>query len=340
VTNPNLPQISIIIPCRNEAAFIDGCLRSIYACPLDPQTFEVLVVDGQSTDSTPQIVQAWADQHPNLRLLRNSQKIVPVAMNLGIEAAQGSILIRMDAHATYPSNYIPLCVETLEQTQADNVGGIFVTLPRGEGLQAQLVQAISTHRVGVGNASYRLLPEAGYTDTIPYGCYPRATFERFGKYDERLVRNQDYEFNRRIMTQGGKIWLNPQVEVHYYNQPTLLGLYRQAFFTGKWNAWMWILAHYTFMPRHAIPAIFVLALLFGLVLGVFSSLGSYLLALMLIPYTLLTLWAGMEQTRRYHLPLWAVVGLSGLFFGYHLAYGSGTLYGAVLLLMGRADVQK
>jgi len=250
----NKKYVSIIIPCRNEEKFISKCLDSIIVQDYPKDKVEVLVVDGMSNDKTRDIINEYSRRYQYMNLLDNPKKIVPAAMNIGIKAASGDRIIRLDAHSEYPKDYIKNCIETAKRTNADNVGGVVVTQQNGNSFSAGCVQAITTHRFGVGNAEYRLEPQESLADTVAYGCFKAEIFERIGLYDERLIRNQDYELNQRIMKAGGNIWLNPKIKVVYYNQSTIKGLFRQAFFTAEWLSWMWYLAPYSFKVRHAIPA--------------------------------------------------------------------------------------
>lgn len=169
-------------------------------------------------------------------------------------------------------------------------------------------------------------------------------FEEAGLFDERLVRNQDYEFNRRLRRAGKRIWFNPAIRAEYYNQATLGGLFRQAFGTGKWNPWTWFVAPYAFAARHAVPGIFVVGLL--LVLGSTIVLGSWFivpgswigLTAILVPYFVLALVASFQQGRRFGFSLTPL--LPALFLAYHFFYGLGTLWGALRLLVGATPVQR
>jgi len=212
------------------------------------------------------------------------------------------------------------------------------TLPPGSGFEGRLVQALTTHRFGVGNAEFRLGATEGPADTVPYGCYRREVFDRLGWFDERLTRNQDYEFSRRILAAGGKIWCNPAIRTKYYNQATLGGLFRQAFNTGRWNPWMWFVAPYSFAPRHAVPGLFVLGLLVVLGSWCLVPWGWMLLAAITVPYLTLALLASFQQSRRYGLRFLPLLPL--LFFAYHTSYGLGTLWGALRLLFGATPIQK
>ncbi len=331
------PLVSIVVPTRNEASFIDRCLRSIFAAAPAPSDVEIIVVDGMSEDGTRRILADWADR-PNLKVLDNPQRIVPTAMNIGIRAARGKWIMRIDAHAEYPPDYLDRCLAISRQTGMDNVGGVVVTLPRDESCQARLVQAVTTHPFGVGNSGFRTGAPAGQADTVPYGCYRREVFSRIGLYDERLVRNQDYELNARLRKAGGAIWRDPAIRILYYNQSTVTGLLRQALVTGQWNPWMWYVAPYSFAWRHAAPAAFVGALL-GAFLLALSVPGLALVSagVVLVPYWLATFAASFQQSSRHGR--WMLPCLPPVFWAYHLAYGLGALWGICLLGVRRAPVQ-
>jgi glycosyltransferase involved in cell wall biosynthesis len=269
-------------------------------------------------------------------VIENPQRIVPMALNLAILRARGKWIVRMDAHSEYPPDYLKLCIETGERMGADNVGGTVVTLSGQETFMGRIVQALTTHRFGVGNAGFRVGSAEGPTDTVPFGCYRRRVFERVGWFDERLVRNQDYEFNRRLAKAGGRIWLNPEINASYYNQAHFAGLLRQAFITAEWNVYMWYLAPYSLTWRHAIPLAFISTLILTASFSFVSPPALIVLAVILSAYFILALKAAGEQSKRYGKRLFPFLPFA--FWFYHLAYGLGELKGILMLLMGRAPV--
>ncbi|MCF6147999.1 MAG: glycosyltransferase family 2 protein [Candidatus Kuenenia sp.] len=333
-----LPFISIIIPCRNEEKFISKCLDSIVVQDYPKDKIEVLVADGMSNDKTREIIKEYSRQHQYINLLDNTGEIVPTAMNIGIKAARGKWIVRLDAHSEYSKDYLKNCIDTAKRTNADNVGGVVVTQQNGSSFGARCVQAITTHRFGIGNATFRLESIEKPVDTVPFGCFRSELFNRIGLYDERLVRNQDYEFNQRIIKTGGSIWLNPKIKTGYYNQSTLKGLFRQAFVTAEWLSWMWYVAPYSFKVRHAIPVFFTLGLLSILIVLPFHSFGLYSLSVIFFPYFFLNLISSCQQAVRYNWRIGLV--LPFLFFFYHIVYGAGTLWGAIRLIVKSAPVQK
>ena len=261
--------VSIIVPCRNEEAFIADCIASVLDFDIPEHIqIEVLVLDGLSEDQTVIKLRSILEKDARVKLFTNPGKIQSTAINIAVKEAQSEWILRLDAHSTYPQNYLKLCYETMLRTGADNVGGLFITQPRGANYQAYLVQALTTHPFGVGNAGFRIGMSEGQADTVPYGFYRKSLFAKIGLMDERLVRAQDYEFNRRILASGGSIWRNPQIHVTYYNQPSLLGfLKKQLLLEAPYNAYMWYLAPYTFAFRHAVTAVFTIGVMGGLLLS-------------------------------------------------------------------------
>jgi glycosyltransferase involved in cell wall biosynthesis len=330
--------VSIVIPCRNERGHIEKCVRSVLRQESLPDGFELIVADGMSDDGTREILTRLAAEDPRLQVIDNPQRIVPTALNLAIRRARGEWVVRLDAHSEYPPNYLKLCIETGERRGADNVGGAVVTLSREETFIGRIVQALTTHRFGVGNAGFRVGAEEGVADTVPFGCYRRQVFERVGWFDERLVRNQDYEFNRRLAKAGGKVWFTPRISAVYYNQGDLAGLLRQAFVTGEWNVYMWYVAPYSFVWRHAIPLAFVTSLIFtGLCFLIWPWFAFIVLAAIAAPYLTLALAAAREQSKRYGKRLFLLLPVA--FWLYHLAYGIGGVKGILRLLVRRSPVQ-
>ena len=332
--------VTVVIPCYQEERFITGCLNSVREFTLPAGIdIEVLVVDGGSTDDTRALVRAAAERDRRIRLLDNPGRIQSSGMNIGIAASRGEYILRLDAHSTYPANYLAECLDTLLRTDSDNVGGVAVTRAGGDGYQASLTQALTTHRFGVG-ASFRTGAKEGRADTVPYGFFRRDVFDRFGLFDERLARAQDYEFNRRITAQGGKIWLNPRIVVQYNQQPTLRRFLRKQFvLDAPFNAYMWYLAPYAFTPRHAVTLVFALGLLIGVPLAFVWTPLALALGAALGVYALLALLASAQQAVAYRHAR-HVLFLPFCFFAYHLAHGIGVLRGLARVIAGRAPVAR
>ncbi len=332
-----LPEISVILPVRNEERYIRDCVASIFAQDYPVGKMEVYFVDGCSEDRTVQCLQELRELHPQIHVLHNPDRTVPYAMNIGIRESEAPVIIRLDAHAEYPPDYIRRSVEALLSVECENAGGVFET--HGRGYMGEAIAEMLKTPLGVGNASYRLSEKAGYVDTVPFGCFRRALFERIGGFDERLTRNQDNELNYRIRKNGGKIWMDPKIRVRYYCRDTVSGILRMAYMNGKWNVITMALVPGSMGMRHFVPLAFVLctaAGLIGLLCG--NAVISGLLALMWGAYLLLDgfySWAIAKEKGWRFLPTEFF-----LYPAFHIAYGIGSMAGLIRLPAFLAEERK
>lgn len=333
--------VTIAIPCLQEREFIGACLDSVtrFEVPSD-MSIEILVLDGMSKDGTREIVREFAARDSRVRLVDNVNRSQSAALNLAISQAKGAYLLRLDAHSVYPANYLASTLATAIRTGADNTGGVVATLRRGDTYQSSLVQAIITHQFGVGDSGFRTDAGEGPADTVPYGCFRKAVFDRVGFFDERLVRAQDYEMNRRIAAAGGTIWRDPRIRVLYYPQPDIRSfIRRQVAYEAPYNAYMWYLAPYAFAARHAITGVFALGVLGGILLSPFFAVIRHIFAAVMLLYLLLAVMAGVQQAIRYRQPLHTLTAPPA-FFAYHFLHGLALLGGLLRLALGIAPVQK
>lgn len=193
-------RVSLIAPCRNERPHIDAFCNDALAQRLPPGwVLELCIADGQSDDGTRERLQHLAAADPRLRWIDNPGRIVSTGLNQALAASRGDVVVRMDIHTTYADDYVAAGIAALAATGADNVGGPWRAEPAaGAGPTARAVAAAFQSRWVAGGADSRRVDHAGEVDTVYLGCWPRGTFERFGNFDENLVRNQDDEHNLRI----------------------------------------------------------------------------------------------------------------------------------------------
>lgn len=229
------PLVSVVLPIRNEAAHIDACLERLLEQDYPAELLEFLVVDGRSQDGTREVVQRVQQRHPQvrLRLLDNPHRIVPPALNIGIRAAQGEVVVRMDGHAKPTHDYVSKCVAALARSGAANVGG--VVEPVGDTPFGQAVALATRHPLGAGDARYRIGGEAADVDTVMYGAFRRDVFERVGLFDESMVRNQDYEINVRIRAEGERVHFDPAIRFAYRPRGSVRSLWSQYAQYGWWR---------------------------------------------------------------------------------------------------------
>lgn len=335
-------SIAIILPCRDEEHHIEKCLHGIlhFTMPAGA-SLTVLVVDGGSTDGTPERVKLIAERDNRVRLLDNPARFQGHAVNQVLHQWKGDLCLWLGAHTYFPSDYVQLCYETAQRTGADVVGGICRTEPGGTGYPAQVVQALTTHRFGVGGSSFRIGGQEGPVDTVAYALFRRSVFDKVGLLDERLVRAQDYELNCRLRKAGLTIWMNPAISCSYHNQASLRAfLEKQFFLEAPYNAYMWYLAPYSFTPRHAITGFFAAGVIGGLALSLFypKAIGVPFAAVMVL-YVTLAVLSSIQQAIRYK-KIRHILLLPFAFFLYHFTHGLGLLIGLLRLATFTAPVQK
>lgn len=321
--------VSIILPERNEANHICECIESIIAQTYPRDSLEVLIVDGMSTDGTKQILKRYCNKYPFIRLLDNTKKIVPRALNMGIKAAKGDIILRMDAHTHYHKDYVLKCVEALKKTGAANVGGPIVTLPGSDTLVAKAISLATSNSFGVGNSKFRTADKAQYVDTLAFGAFRRQIFEKVGLFNEKLGRNQDIEFNSRIVRGGGKIYLSPEIKSYYYNQSTLKGLWRQNSRNGMWNIFTLSVNKHALSLRHLIPLFFTLSLLCCLPLSIISSLFLLIFSFIVSVYLITSMAVSLKIALKEGYKMIGALPIA--FAVLHFSYGFGCLWGLIRL---------
>ncbi len=218
--------VTVAIPLFNDRAGIVTCLEAVLAQQEAGSRVEaVLVVDGGSTDGSRELVTAIAARDPRVRLLDNPQRYVPFALNRAVEVAPSPVIVRVDSHAVLAPDYVDAAVATLARSGADVVGGPM--RPVGDTPVGRAVAWALGSRFGIGGSRFHREGEAGETDGVYMGVFPRTTFERFGRFDERFARNQDDEFTYRVREQGGRVVLDPAMQSSYTPRDDFGALYRQ-----------------------------------------------------------------------------------------------------------------
>lgn len=265
-------SVSVICPIYNEEKYITKCIDSIIEQDYPKEDLEILFVDGMSTDRTREIVANYQANYPFIHLLDNPNKIVPYAMNIGIKAASGEIIIRLDGHALYPNDYFSQIVEWHKKLpDAWNVGGVCDTKVVNSTPDSEAIAMVMSDKFGVGNSTFRTGTDADYikVDTVPFGAYKAFVFDKIGLYNEQLVRCQDIELNKRIAHAGGSIYMVPSIHCTYIPRDNYKAFARNRYLTGFWVIKTCFITKTTknLGLRHFIPAAFVLSLLIPLLLG-------------------------------------------------------------------------
>jgi glycosyltransferase involved in cell wall biosynthesis len=317
----DLPFVTVIMPVFNEAAFIARSLGAALGQDYPAERMEVLVVDGRSSDATRSVVAGIGD--PRVRLLDNPQRDQASALNVGIAAARGAIIVRVDGHCEIPAHYVRLCVETLAESGADNVGGQMRAV--GRSAFARAVAAATMTPFATGGSRFHYSVQAGDSDTVYLGAFRREVFERAGLFDPDAVPNEDFELNYRLRMQGGRVYYNPEIWATYYVRPSLMALLRQYGRYG-WRKGFIMRRHPgSIQLRHLVPPLFVMALLAALGAAAIMPRLWWIAAAIGGTYTAALLGITAVTAARHgwqHLPLLPVV-----FMVIHLSWGGGALAG-------------
>jgi succinoglycan biosynthesis protein ExoA len=270
-----LKNITVIIPVYNEEKFLPEIFESLKSQDYPKESTEVIFVDGNSDDNSIKLLEAFKIEYPNLKVLINPEKIVPISMNLGIREAKGEFVIRWDAHSKYGNDYFSKCVEYLEKTGAENVGGPIRLI--GDFPVQKAIRLATTCPFGIGNSGFHYENFEGYVDTVYLGAYRKNVFDKIGLYDEELVRNQDDELNYRLIKSGGKIYMTPEIISFYYPRPSLKKLWIQYYQYGYWKVRVIQKHKAPASIRHLVPGTFVLSIFLGLILSFYKGLGLIIL---------------------------------------------------------------
>jgi succinoglycan biosynthesis protein ExoA len=228
------PLVTIAMPAFNEEHYIEACIASVQAQDYPADRIEILVADGRSTDRTREIIERLTAADPRIRLVDNPERLQAAGLNRVVREARGDVIVRMDVHCEYAPTYVRRCVETLERTGADNVGGAQRARARTF-FQKALCAALESP-LGVGGARYRSADQEGYVDTVFLGAFRRRVFETVGLYDPNAITNEDAELNQRLIATGGKVYLSPEIEVHYYPRDSFTALAKQYYKYGRGRA--------------------------------------------------------------------------------------------------------
>ena len=312
-----LPLVSVLLPVRNEAAFIARCLGAVLAQDYPADRLEILVADGQSDDGTPELIRALPGGE-RVRILTNPARIQAAGLNLLIREAQGDVLVRVDGHTIIAPDYVRACVDALSETGAWNAGGPMRsagTTPTGKAIAAAGASPFAVP------SAFHVRQTAAFTDTVYLGAWPRWVFERVGGYNEHVGVNEDYELNVRIRQAGGQIYLTPAIRSTYYGRQTLGALARQYRRYGQSKVKTLAEHPGSLRPRQLAAPVLVAALALGGPLALVSRPIRILFGLLLFAYAAATLLASLHTASRSGWRL--LPRLPVIFATMHLSWGAG-----------------
>jgi len=281
--------VSVIVPCFNEEKYIANCIYSLLNNGIDHEQLDIIIIDGGSSDKSVSIINAYIENFSCIRLFHNEKTITPVSLNIGVKNATAEYFLIASAHASFENGYIQECLNAIEKYKADVIGGVIETTTLTQNKLTNSIVAVLSHAMGVGNSMFRLgTRNVIEVDTVPYGLYKREVFEEVGFYNEKLVRNQDIEFSKRLKRHGKKIVLIPGISCKYFARENLKDIAKNNYLNGFWNIKTVLITRslLSLSLRHFIPLFFLLSLISPILISIFYV--NYFI--IMIPLFILTLY--------------------------------------------------
>ena len=328
------PLISVVVPCRNESQYIERTINSLLRQSNIPGKIEIIVVDGESSDGTKEILEKIKLKDSRIKIISNPEKITPVAMNLGIKNALGEYVALMGAHTIYDQSYLSECLALfmIDPSIMCTGGPIINEGVTGFGEAAALAMS---NPVGVGNAKHRFPEYEGFAEGAGFPVFKKEVFDKIGLYDEGMLKNQDDELNYRLTKQGFKVFLSPKAKSKYFVRTTPVELFKQYFNYGYWRVAVIKKHKLPVSIRQVVPALFLLSMLFFICLGIIIN---QLFVSLLIPliYLLTILLFDIKIIIKNGIKTGALFSLAVVIL--HFSYATGFLSGLRLMLTKKIDV--
>lgn len=319
------PRVTLIVPVRNEAAHIEACLAALTAQDYPADRLEIIVADGASDDATASLVEVAARGDARIRLIPNPARQMAAGLNAGIAEATGELIGVISGHSIVEPDYVSRVVANLERTGAWSTGGAIVRT--AETSMQRAIAAATGSPIGVGDARHNYGSQAGWTESVFPGTWPRHVFERVGAFDPRMTFNEDNELSLRIRKAGGRIWYDPEVRVRYVPRGSLRGLFTQYRRYARGRVRVFRKHGAGLGWRHAVPPLLLGWVVVGGAVTLawppaggawMSGIGAYLLAVAV---------GSAMAARDANVALVALATMT-----MHVAYGIGILQGLVDLL--------
>lgn len=321
-------SVSFVVVARNAGKYLPDLFDDLLAQDYDPRKIELIFVDGCSQDGTLDQMQKFSEGHPEFKvsILSNPRKILACGWNIALEKAKGDVVLRVDAHARIPQDFIRRNISALEKGE-NIVGGQRISVIPSDPREAFFALAEAS-QFGAGSADFKNPGPARYVDTLAHAAYRRQVFARIGGYDERLTRTEDNEMHQRMKGAGFRLYFDPQIKSYHYPRPQLKGLLHQKFCNGYGVGITMAVSPRCFGTRHFAPFIFLLALIAGIGFGIgVSWIPLIALAVFYGAWVCVFALRAASEAPRAARP-WCIF-LPFMFLLIHLAYGVGTLMGLV-----------
>ena len=322
------PFVTALIVMRNEYNYIERSLMSFINQTYPKDKYEIIVIDGGSNDGSLEIVNniisIYSTDVFHIRIIENPKRYLAAGWNLGIKAAKGEYVTRIDAHAVADADFIEKSVDVMLKNDVACVGGKLTSI--SENGEDNIVSKILSSPFGVGNSSFRVSNTEGEVDTAVYGLYKKEVFDTVGYFDESMIRSQDLEMHGRIRKAGGVFYFSPTIHSTYYTRNTIKKMLKQAYGNGKWNMVLIKRGIPGLSIRHLVPFAFVLYLILSVIGGFFYNWVWFICVGVLLFHLALGLFFSIKRTSKMN----EILVMPYLFMSLHLAYGIGYFSGLLI----------
>jgi glycosyltransferase involved in cell wall biosynthesis len=313
---------SIILAFRNEASYLEKCLGSFDNQTLSRGKWEIILVDGGSSDGSKEVAEAYVRNHNNAKILENTLLIATAGWNTGLKAASGKYCYIASAHSTTEKNYLSYAESILlSNGEIDALGGRIFKI--GDGIVSNSISEATNQSFAMGGSYYRIGTKAKKTNVIGCGIYSSNLFDTVGLFDENIKRSGDWEFNHRVNANGHLMYFDPRLIVYVYTRANFKSLFIQQFRTGFWKIRVWLKHRKAILPRHFIPALFVIWLLLIPFISSISKTAQLIAVVPLLLYILAAIYSTVkvpkDKTKWYYVLLTFPI--------LHIAYGLGFITG-------------
>lgn len=319
--------VSIVIPCRNEEKHILKCLENIEKSDYPLKNIEVLVSDGLSSDNTISLINNYAaTSELTINILNNIQQTTPQAFNLGIKHSNGEIIIIVGARHLISTNYISYAINQLyKNPHVACVGGKVIN--KYENKTSEIIATAMASSFGVGGGNFRIQSKETFVDTVGTPVYRKSIFNEIGLFDTELIRNQDDEFNLRVLKAGYKILFTPAISIEYYVRASFPNLWKQYYQYGYWKVYV-NKKHKTISTyRQLAPALLVAGIFIGFILAFLNKYFLYFYLAVLGSYV------GFAIINALKSPINNKLSLIKAYLYLHLSYGMGYIEGIFRFLI-------
>lgn len=321
--------ITVGIIAYNEKNKIGKVLKDICAQTYDHKKIEILLVDSNSTDNTKKIMETFRkknkDDFYDVKVLSNPKKTQPCGWNVVLKNYSGDAVVRIDAHASIPSNFIEKNIETLESGE-DICGGVRPNIIDSATPWKETLLLLETSMFGSSIAPYRRQQGKSYVNSLFHGCYRRKVFDTVGLFNEDLARTEDNEIHYRMQKAGFKLCFNPEIVSYQHTRSSLKSMIKQKYSNGKWIGYTLFVSPKCLSYYHFAPFLFVGGILFSTLLTVLGF--PLLLEVLFLLYSMFDFVNTVSCfTMREIKPQFFL--LPFLFPLMHFAYGIGTIVGIV-----------